>query len=378
MNILNAVLIIGFYQTLILGGIVLTKKQKALSDYFLAGMFIAYGLTLFLGYMEIYNRENGYPYPFLINTSTPLIFLHGPLMWFYIKSITEQHFRFKPKYLLHFAPFVVVVVMLSISMYRLPGHEKVLMESSEAFRKQISFPVIIALVAIFTQGYFLWGLWLIGNYKKRIENYFSEISTIDLTWLRILLITCVVFYAGTSLLYITDYIFNVFSYNLLQGIGYSYQSVFILVLGYRGYKQGNVFTNKQVTFDLDAVIPQEPEGYALTDRDKTFVEHLTGFMEAEKPYLKPELTLATLANMLKVNPDYLSGILNGKLNKNFFDFVNYYRIQEFKRISRKEKNSNITIMGMAWDAGFNSKATFNRVFKKATGRTPGEYVQSVR
>jgi AraC-like DNA-binding protein len=112
----------------------------------------------------------------------------------------------------------------------------------------------------------------------------------------------------------------------------------------------------------------------MDDKDKIFVDRLFSFMKSEKPHLNPELTLSLLADQLKTSPDYLSSILNGNLNKNFFDFVNHYRIEEFKMICKSQKNQNITIMGMAWDAGFNSKATFNRVFKKTTGITPGEFI----
>ncbi len=376
MNILNIILIIGFYQTLIFSGIILVRKQKNVPDYFLAGLFLLYGLTLLLGYLEIYNRNHDYPFPFLINTSTPLIFLHGPAIWFYIKSLTTQEFRFKSKYLLHFLPFILISILLFLNIYSLPAAEKVMLERTEAFRDQISFPVIIALVAVFTQGYFIWGLLLIRNYRKKIKNYFSEISSIDLTWLRILLITSVFFYAGTSLLYIIDYVFRVFSYHGLQTIGYSYQAVFILVLGYRGYRQGNVFSSHKVSADLEPAQSKAAEEHSITDKDKIFVQELLAFMEKQRPYLNSDLTLASLAERLGATPDYLSFILNSKLNRNFFDFINHYRVEEFKRICRKEKNQNLTIMGMAWDAGFNSKPTFNRVFKKTTGVTPGEYVKS--
>jgi AraC-like DNA-binding protein len=376
MNVLKIILIIGFYQTIILGAIMLMKRHKSRSDIFLAAMFFVYGLTLFLGFMEIYNRENNYPFPFLINTSSPLILLHGPALWFYIKSLTTQRFRFKLKYILHFIPFLVVLLMLILGLYRLPAHERVLIDSTEAFKKDITFPVIIVMIAIFTQGYFIWGLWLLKRYKRKILNYFSELSLLDLSWLRIIIISSIFFYAGTSMLYILDYIFSLFSYHMLQSIGYSYVSLFILVIGYKGYRHGNVFSSHPYQIDLDEDLPLQKAGEPLDDKDSVFVGRLLSVMEQEKPYLNPELTLSSLANMLKSSPDYLSSILNGNLNKNFFDFVNYYRVEEFKRICRLQQNENLTIMGMAWDAGFNSKATFNRVFKKTTGITPGEFLEN--
>lgn len=377
MLVLDALIIIGFYQTIILAGIVLTRKNRSSYDHYLAVLFLVFGATLLLGYLEIYNRANHYPFPFLINLSTPLILLHGPALWLYIKSLTSRHFTFRPLYLLHLLPFVLVLALFIMGPYRLPAEEKTMLEKTEAFKDEFTFPFVIGLIAVFTQGYLVWGLLLLKKYKSNIKNYYSEIDSIDLTWLKTLLITSVVFYAGISLLYIVDYIFRLFSYHLLQSIGFAYASLFILVLGYRGYRQGSVFSSHPVKYEMERTETRLPEksDETLNAKDRTFLDELTAYMEQEKPFLNSELNLALLAEKLRVTPDYLSAILNGKLNKNFFDFINQYRINEFKRICREEQNSNITIMGMAWDAGFSSKATFNRVFKKYTGITPGEFVK---
>lgn len=100
-------------------------------------------------------------------------------------------------------------------------------------------------------------------------------------------------------------------------------------------------------------------------------------MENQKPYPDPDLNIANLSSKLNVGPDYLSSILNGRLNKNFYDFVNHYRVEEFKNLRRNGIDKNITIMGLGWEAGFNSKATFNRVFKKNRGITPGQFIESI-
>jgi len=376
MSFLKAILIIGFYQTVILGAIVLLRKGRSKPEFYLATLFLVYGITLLLAYFEIYNRENDYPFPFLINSSTPFILLHAPMLWFYIKSLTTSQFRLKSKYLLHFIPFLFVSVLLFMNLYRLPADERILIDSTEAFKSDISFPLVIILIAVFTQGYFIWGLLLIRNYNSRIRDYFSEVSEINLAWLRILLTICIVFYAGNSLLYITDYIFGIFSYHVLQSIGYAFASLFILVLGYKGYRQGHVFSSRVVN---QAMIPASKtiiSGDKGNEEEQAFVNRLIAYMEKEKPHIKPELTLSALAAMLGVSSDYLSSVLNGNLGKNFFDFVNHYRIEEFKSICIEGIGKNYTIMGMAWDAGFNSKATFNRVFKKMTGLTPGEYLES--
>ena len=373
---MQVILIIGFSQSLILAGLILMKKQRKLHDYFLSGLFLIYGLTLFLGYMEIYNRAQGYPYPFFINTSSPFILLHGPALWFYIRSLTVQNFWFKTKYSLHFVPFVFILILMTLGVYSLPAEERILKETTEAFKDDFGFPLTMGMIAVSTQTYFIWGIILIGNYRKRIKNYFSEISEMDLKWLRVLLTCCVIFYGCISAFYIADYFFGFVSYDFLQSAGYAFAALLVLVLAYFGHRQGNIFQSHPVNMDLNVVDEHKNEETPLDDSESVFIRELLSHMDTEKPHLNPELTLGRLARQLRVSPDYLSNILNNRLNKNFFDFINYYRVEEFKQLCRKNKHHNITIMGLAWDAGFNSKATFNRVFKKTTGKTPGEFLSN--
>jgi AraC-like DNA-binding protein len=121
---------------------------------------------------------------------------------------------------------------------------------------------------------------------------------------------------------------------------------------------------------------QEPES-VINKTDEVFIYSLLADMKESKPYLSPDLTLSALSSGMNVSEEYLSGILNNQLNRNFFDFVNQYRVEEFKTQCRDPKNDTYTLIGLAYDCGFNSKATFNRVFKKVTNLTPGEFKQSV-
>ena len=96
-------------------------------------------------------------------------------------------------------------------------------------------------------------------------------------------------------------------------------------------------------------------------------------MSEKKPYLENELTLAKLAEMLSVPQHHLSQILNEKLNQNFFDFVNNYRIQEAKKLLVSPDGGLLTILAIAEEVGFNSKSAFNNAFKKVTNTTPSEF-----
>ena len=106
-------------------------------------------------------------------------------------------------------------------------------------------------------------------------------------------------------------------------------------------------------------------------------QRLLNFMESEKPYLDGDLTLYDLAAQMQVPPHLLSQIINRQSGKSFFDFVNHYRVEDVKRRIREEAHLRQTLLAIALDCGFNSKASFNRVFKKMTGLTPTELVKKL-
>ena len=99
-------------------------------------------------------------------------------------------------------------------------------------------------------------------------------------------------------------------------------------------------------------------------------------MEEEKLYKTPGLTLADLAALLQTNKQYISETINQTFGKNFYDFVNEYRLQEFLFLSDNPDYHHLKLLGLAYEAGFNSKATFNAVFKKHYETTPSNYLRS--
>lgn len=373
---MDVILVIAAFQALLMVALIQTKKAKSISDQILSVMFLVNALTLFFGFMEIYNRKNGYPYPVFINASTPFILLHGPLLWFYIRSLTYQHFRFKAVHLLHFLPFIVVFIRFSLTMYFLPAEIKIEIETSEAFKDELFFPLTVAAIAISTQGYYVWGLLMIRAHEKRIKAYFSRTENIDLRWLKFLIITAIIFYASISTLYAIDYVFSLMPYGALQLTGFSFASFYILVLGFYGHKQGNIFTSHKLEIDLHKASDEVQES-KLDSEEEKFIRRLLDYMIHQKPFLDPELTLSLLSNQLRVTSEYLSAILNTRLKKNFFDFINHYRVEEFKARCKDPANRNLKLLSIAFDCGFNSKATFNRVFKNATGLTPSEYMEGI-
>ncbi|WP_206539801.1 tetratricopeptide repeat protein [Psychroserpens damuponensis] len=103
---------------------------------------------------------------------------------------------------------------------------------------------------------------------------------------------------------------------------------------------------------------------------------LIDFIKNTKPYLNPNLSLRDLGNSIALHPNKLSWLLNAEFNKNFNDYINQFRLLHFKTIALNPRFKHITLLGLAYDSGFNSKSVFNTYFKKAEGITPSQWVKS--
>ena len=107
-----------------------------------------------------------------------------------------------------------------------------------------------------------------------------------------------------------------------------------------------------------------------------YTDKLLKFMNDEQPYLNPSITLRLLAEQVEIHPNQVSWLLNEKMGKNFNEFINHYRVEHFKELAVDSSNSNFSLIGLAYESGFNSKTVFNTFFKKETGMTPGEYLKN--
>jgi len=100
--------------------------------------------------------------------------------------------------------------------------------------------------------------------------------------------------------------------------------------------------------------------------------------EKEKPFLNPELSLPELADSLEVSRNQLSSVINKIHKKNFYEFVNQFRVDEVKKLMEDPKNKHLKLISLAYDAGFNSKASYYRIFKQLTEMTPTQYLETLK
>jgi AraC-like DNA-binding protein len=142
--------------------------------------------------------------------------------------------------------------------------------------------------------------------------------------------------------------------------------LFANYLVYRGLRQPYTFSGIKV--------PGKYSGSKITeDKSKKMISQLKDLMQSTKPYLNPDLTIKDLSEQFNIHHKFLSQVINSQFGKNFYDFVNHYRIEEAKEIMTETSDEKMTILEILYKVGFNSKSAFNNAFKKNTGKTPSEF-----
>lgn len=377
-----AILVIGVFEALFLFLLLMSKNRKSKSDLFLGIILALYAFSIGLTYIEMYNFENGFPYPEMMNLSWLLLFLHGPALWLYIKSLSKANFSFQPVYLLHGLPFIIFTTIHYFSFIQLPEAEKIEITSSGIFKEQVFYKISVMCIGVSTLTYNFWALGLLRKHRQNLKQYFSKIEDFDLSWLKVLIVATLCIYLVNVGLFNLDLVFHFASYQTLMLLAYCFAAVYILVIGFYGLRQKNVFTDLSgggIEFSVETIKPDiKPMNGNIQNAENELVNKLLSETETKQFFLDPELTITQLGRLLNIKTDQLSGILNNELGQNFFDFINKYRIEEFKIQCLDYKNNHLSIMGIAYNCGFNSKASFYRAFKKYTGMSPGEFIEAAK
>ena len=319
-----------------------------------------FGLTKFNLYRNM---------PHLLEIASTMIFLLGPLFYFYVKVLTQKDFILSVKMYLHFTPFLLLLIYL-IPFYIQDAETKLLTFSSDSFSLQHRIIIVIQIVHVFIYMYFIKKL--INQHVQKIKNSMSSIEKINLKWIK----------TGINVFTSIFGIIAVFLFMLFIGIKIhpiysafipSAVSFTIISMGFIGLKQPIIFPPESVLSQTEKY-----KKSTLTDEQANqHLEALRDLMKNNKLYLRSDLTLQKLAENLSITPHFLSQIINEKTNQNFFDFINSYRVEEAKQLLASPRGQQLTILAIGEEAGFNSKSSFNSAFKKHSGMTPTQFRQTV-
>jgi AraC-like DNA-binding protein len=340
-------------------------KYKKTADFWLAALlalFCSSLVTPFVGFANVYDRNQWLTYfPFTISYG------YGVLVWFYVVFLTNSKRALTRRDLLFFLPAAGYVA------FRLFLFAQNL-EFKDWFDKNYYAPFVGTFVFV-TE--FAWNVaflyFAIKHYRKYrawTNENFSDTEKIKFDWLRnFLYLFTFVFVTGAVFDFTNSFLFK------LSYIQYFY---FELILALTTYYLAIAGYLRSQTIELDFTPPAEESAEAkralLSEKElEKLKTKLQNLMETDKPYLNPQLTLNDLSKNLGVNSAVLSYAVNTGFEKNFNDFVNEFRIAEVKEKLARGAAENLTLLAVAFDCGFNSKATFNRAFKKFTGLSPKEY-----
>lgn len=145
--------------------------------------------------------------------------------------------------------------------------------------------------------------------------------------------------------------------------------IFILAVFYYAYRKNQELKRLREKYKHSNLDRENAEIYK---------QRLLYLLEVEKVYLDENVTLPSLSRKLSISPRNLSQVINEQLNMNFCDLINVYRIEAAKRILSEPKQKNFSVMEIAFQVGFNSKASFYRAFRKHTGMTPSQYREKLK
>ncbi|MDU8887239.1 helix-turn-helix domain-containing protein [Yeosuana sp. MJ-SS3] len=293
----------------------------------------------------------------MINVAFP--FLQGPLLFIYVITKTNQKSRLKPIHFLHVIPFISFFVY-QIIKYNAPIH-------TQLNEVNNSFVGFFDNVNLFN-SFFLISLpvYIIISFRRTLLD--SKLGSNNTLWVRVLIIFVgVIWLSSLFSLLLPDLIdhqnqikINSFIFLSLTG--------FVYLISYFGFKENILNT------DIPKIVGEKYKKSKILDEDADDIwDKLEYTMQSKEPFLDPELDLSQLANQIDVTPNKLSQIINTKSDLNFYDYLNRYRVEKIKKLMLDEEFKNYSILGIAFEAGFNSKATFNRVFKKFENCTPSEY-----
>ena len=395
-NFYSSLLLITFSQGLIYSLLLLKKgiQTQNKSNYwlslfvFLCSLYVAPWMLGFAGWYDNQPYRN-----FMFYMPFQHLLFVGPTIFFYTQFLLNPAFKFTKKQFLHFIPGIIYLVYIfGMFVYDVFIVNKLYFYENGMDKDFDEWYQYCGFISMFV--YFILSIKYYYNYRKLIVQITSNADSVLFNWIRNYLFA----FLGMLLLKIvTEIFFNIFPQYTNYVGGWWFYLMFSLILYYiaiTGYANAN---QTKIGFEMSVF---DKKTILLLDKNKSFavqeeniidIEHETfepkkspeiqawktkieTLIFNEKLYQNPELSLAEIAKKLESNSSVISKAVNQGFAMNFNDFINNYRVEAVKEMFANGEHKKSTLVGIAYDCGFNSKATFNRAFKKNTGFSPKDYL----
>lgn len=307
----------------------------------------------------------------------PLLFLFGPLLYMYVKSLAVEKFSLSRKNLLHLLPLIIVSVHRTVagpaSISNIPDYS-----SPQYIYNKVYYTLVVLSFLI----YWIFSLKLLLEHQRKIPFQFSNYTSRNsLRWLSFVLSLFLILFladlVNSFLIRVLEIHIGRFSFLNLN------LTIFTFIMTFFGINQNAIYKGKKDNAEL--ILPENTESQMVKTMragltEKQIVElnnMILKYLATQKPYLNPDYSLQMMADDLKVSRQKLSEVINQGQKKNFYKLINELRVTDVKEMLNNQKYSNYTVLGIGLECGFNSKTSFNRIFKEETGLTPSEYRKTV-
>jgi len=378
MNWVELILTIGAFNGFLIGIILMTMKNANRTATVIFGVIVLLFALLVVEELAEY-KGWVFQYPRLLNIADSFSLLIAPLIWLYAVLITEKKKKLGKWDLFHFIPFLAFIGYL-LPYYFMPDQMKL---------QRLNYDPsgwVNGVKAFVTAVYIFYSLWYMVRFVRlRKGKDFPENNRQNIYWYRGLLVALASL--GVLVLVLTI-LFNSDVALPLDPDTFSvlFISFLFYALSVRLMRNPFLFWNLQ---ELEAasqayfVKPEPPstryKTSPLQPNDmEQYLQKLRAIMGEQEPYLNPALSPADLEALSGIKAYYISQVLSEVLNRNFYEFVNAYRVDHFKKLVENGEAEYKTLLALGLDSGFNSKSSFNRVFKQFTGSTPSQYSRSLK
>lgn len=386
LNLVDIFLLLAASHGLLLAFLNFHKRHRPFANRLLGALMLFYAIVILNMIINDLYRDR---LPHLTLLLAGLNLLTGPLHYLYAKYLTQSSLSFKRHDWLHFIPLVVYLVSLIPDLNKTGAAVITGLNRITITGLPLRFLVFNFFVIAIVLFYFSRTLLLLNQYSHSIKTVFSSIESIRLHWLRNMTLLGIIgwlVFLGENLLLIGG--INLSNYFSLSSI---LAALFFYTLGYLGLFKSGIFAEPEIARTITEMptllIPSEvhessanPETHAkyaksglMLEKAEAYRNLLLELMTTERPYIDSELTLQKLAERMKISAHNLSEVINSQLGQNFFDFINKYRVEQVEKDFADPQKQHLKILSIALDAGFNSKTSFNTIFKKYTQLTPSEY-----
>lgn len=318
------------------------KKKKYLANFILGLILIM--MAFRIGKSVLLNFGDHLE-PMFIVIGLAFLLIIGPLLRWYILAMTYPKFKLGSKYLIELVPFFLVIGIsfFAPSNWQDLSNNSIVVFGSVLISIYIHFALYIFLAARRVRI-------VQKAFKSRLLTKFQQSV---LTWLRIVIIGCAAIWVS--------YFLNIIENTVPYIVGPILYTIVVYFLSFKAFQL-------KIT-DVDGNVFEANEDTKLFDT-------ISNLVTKEKLFLKPDISLSTLANMIGRSTQKTSEVINQYAKYNFNDYVNFFRIQEAKTLLQSDSHKSYTISSIAFDVGFNSLSSFNSAFKKFEGITPSSYRKS--